>query len=161
MNDAENKSIALSLRTWKAQVERATGLLNTIGDAGLAAAIAPGRNTGIYLLGHLTAHHDAMLPLLGLGTKLYPELEAVFIKSPDGAGLVQPGLEALKQYWQEVNATLLEKMEALSAEQWFTRHSHVSEEDFVKEPHRNKLSILLSRTSHMAYHMGQLILLKN
>jgi hypothetical protein len=30
----------------------------------------------------------------------------------------------------------------------------------AKEPTRNKLSVLLNRTSHVAYHLGQLILAK-
>ena len=33
-------------------------------------------------------------------------------------------------------------------------------EDFIKEPHRNKLNVLLTRTTHLAYHAGQLALLK-
>ena len=34
------------------------------------------------------------------------------------------------------------------------------EEDFIKEPHRNKLNIILTRTTHLSYHTGQLALLK-
>jgi hypothetical protein len=36
----------------------------------------------------------------------------------------------------------------------------VTEEDFANEPHRNRLAILLSRTSHASYHLGQLMFLK-
>jgi hypothetical protein len=36
----------------------------------------------------------------------------------------------------------------------------MTEEDFEKEPGRNKLSVLINRTNHMAYHLGQLVLLK-
>jgi hypothetical protein len=36
----------------------------------------------------------------------------------------------------------------------------VSPEDFAKEPHRNRLNVLISRTNHMANHIGQLLLLK-
>jgi len=35
-----------------------------------------------------------------------------------------------------------------------------SAEDFAKEPHRNKLNIIISRTSHLQYHTGQIALLK-
>jgi short-subunit dehydrogenase len=38
---------------------------------------------------------------------------------------------------------------------WAQKHTHVSAEDFAANPHRNRLSILLSRTSHVAYHLGQ------
>jgi hypothetical protein len=31
----------------------------------------------------------------------------------------------------------------------------VSEEDFEREPHRNRFTVLLGRTAHLAYHVGQ------
>jgi hypothetical protein len=47
----------------------------------------------------------------------------------------------------------------LSTEDWLSRHTAVSEEDFAKEPHRNKLNILVSRTTHLAGHTGQMVYL--
>jgi hypothetical protein len=44
-------------------------------------------------------------------------------------------------------------------EEWLTKHNSVSAEDFAKEPHRNKLSVLISRAMHQAYHGGQIALL--
>jgi hypothetical protein len=35
---------------------------------------------------------------------------------------------------------------------WFSRHMLVSPEDFAKEPHRNKLNVIINRTNHMANH---------
>jgi hypothetical protein len=35
----------------------------------------------------------------------------------------------------------------------------VSEADFLLEPNRNKLNVLLSRVSHENYHRGQLVFL--
>jgi len=40
-------------------------------------------------------------------------------------------------------------------DEWFAKHSAVSAEDFAKEPHRNKLNILVNRTNHHSYHLGQ------
>ncbi|MBC7554999.1 MAG: hypothetical protein H7257_13600 [Taibaiella sp.] len=48
----------------------------------------------------------------------------------------------------------------MGAEDWFLKHNSVSAEDFVNEPHRNKLNILLTRTTHLSYHLGQFILIK-
>jgi hypothetical protein len=48
----------------------------------------------------------------------------------------------------------------MTAEQWLEKHTSVSDEDFAKEPHRNKLSVLISRTNHLANHIGQLLFLK-
>jgi hypothetical protein len=30
----------------------------------------------------------------------------------------------------------------------------------AKEPHRNKLNLLMNRTNHLSYHLGQLVLLQ-
>lgn len=54
---------------------------------------------------------------------------------------------------------LQEKFDNMTSEQWFEKHTAVSEEDFAKEPHRNKLNIIITRTSHLQYHTGQIVLL--
>jgi hypothetical protein len=51
-------------------------------------------------------------------------------------------------------------MATLQPAEWFNRHTVVSEADFEKEPHRNKLNLLINRTNHLSYHLGQLIYLK-
>ena len=48
----------------------------------------------------------------------------------------------------------------MQPEDWFQKHSSVSAEDFAKEPHRNKLNIMITRATHLAYHTGQMALLK-
>jgi hypothetical protein len=34
----------------------------------------------------------------------------------------------------------------------------MSEEDYAKDPIRNRLAVLLSRTNHLSYHLGQITL---
>ncbi len=97
---------------------------------------------------------------MGFGEKLYPQLGAVFLSNPDKPETTSPTLAELKQYWNTVNAKLSEYIHKLTADEWFDRHTSVSEEDFAKEPHRNKLSVLLNRTTHQSYHVGQLVLLQ-
>jgi len=41
---------------------------------------------------------------------------------------------------------------------WRQRHTAVSEEDFAKDPSRNRFAVLLSRTNHLSYHLGQALL---
>jgi hypothetical protein len=43
----------------------------------------------------------------------------------------------------------------LSVADWLQKHGAVSEEDFLLEPHRNRFTVLLGRTTHIAYHLGQ------
>ena len=160
MADQKELFIKMALDSWNDGLNKAGKLVDSLTDAELEQHVAPNRNTGKYLLGHLTAIHDALLPLLGLGDKLYPELEQPFVRNPESAQLNGPSLQQLRDYWKKVNQTLSSKFNALSAEDWFDRHHSVSPEDFKKEPHRNKLNVLLSRTNHLSYHRGQLIFLQ-
>ncbi|MBI3235960.1 MAG: DinB family protein, partial [Bacteroidetes bacterium] len=115
---------------------------------------------GIYILGHLIAVHDDMIILLNLGEKLYPELHMPFIESADNTTTDIPSVNELRLYWNKMNETLAQRFESLQPEQWFERHQAVSAEDFASEPHRNKLNIIITRTTHLSYHTGQLTLLK-
>ena len=152
--------VKMSLDGWNGYLSRTSKLFEELSDEQLQHEVSPGRNTGVYLLGHLVAVHDTMIALLGLGEKKFPQLEMPFIKSPDKSGLVFPPVSELKNYWNETNQRLAGYFAALATDEWFMRHTAVSEEDFVKEPHRNRLNVLLSRTSHLASHYGQLLFLK-
>src|SRR6266576_1314967 len=79
----EGSYVALGLKTWNAQIERADKLFAGFSSEEILREIAPGRNRLLYLWGHLTAVHDAMLPLLSLGERLHPEFDAPFVSNPD------------------------------------------------------------------------------
>jgi len=159
-NKGRDLFIMMVLSAWNTQNSNLDQLLDSLTDEQLAKEISPGRNTGIYLLGHLTAISDAMLPLLGFGEKLYPELENVFINNPDKAGLEKPSIPQLKKCLKAVNEKLTDRIKNTPAAEWFDRHNSISAEDFAKEPHRNKLNVLINRSNHMANHLGQMVLLK-
>ena len=153
-------TIKILLDAWNAELKRTNALLNELTDEQLSNEVSAGRNTGAYILGHLTAVHDALFPLLAIGEKLYPQLEEVFIKNPEKSGLEKPSVKQLRNYWNEVNTKLSDHFNQFAAEEWFQKHTSVGEEDFKKEPHRNRLNVLLSRTNHLSYHRGQLVFLK-
>jgi len=145
---------------WNALIKNADDTFNSLTDEQLQHEIAPGKNRGIYLLGHLIAVHDDMIRLLGLGDKLYPELYEPFIKSPDKTVAEIPTAKELRSYWAKQNEILKQKFESLKPAEWFEKHTAVTAEDFAKEPYRNKLNIIITRTTHLAYHHGQLVLIK-
>ncbi len=155
-----NLVVKMTLTAWDAQNKYLNNLVDSLTDEQLQNEIAPGRNTGIYLLGHLTAVSDALLPLLGFGERLFPALEEVFVKSPDKSGLEMPTVTELKQNLAAVNVKLSTAFQSCTVDEWLSKHTAVTAEDFVKEPHRNKLNVVISRTNHMANHIGQMILLK-
>ena len=153
--------IKMVLDAWNTHIKRTDELFNSLSDDQLLNEIAPNRNRAVYLLGHLTAVHDRMLPVLGFGNQLYPHLYNVFVEKPDKAVTDIPAIADLRLYWKEVNARLAENFKELTPDEWFHRHNSVSEEDFIKEPHRNKLNLVVNRTNHLATHLGQLVFLKN
>ena len=148
------------LDEWHARVRNADTLFDKLTDEQLQKEVAPHRNRGIYLLGHLTAVHDRMLPVLNFGERLYPHLDPLFITNPDKSKESLIPANELRGYWKNINATLTNHFNNLKADEWFQRHNSVSAEDFIKEPHRNKLNLIISRTNHLSYHSGQLIFLK-
>ena len=159
-NTADALFVKMVMLAWQNQNNEVNKLLDALSDAQLSAQTAPGRNTGVYLLGHLAAINDNLFKILNLGERLHPELDAVFLDSPDRAGVEMPSIDELKKYWNEINEKLTDRFNSMQPADWFTRHVSVSEEDFAKEPHRNKLNIIITRTTHLAYHHGQFVLIK-
>jgi hypothetical protein len=150
--------VALGLKVWKTQVGRADKLFGSLSSEEVLREIAPGRNRLLYLWGHLTAIHDAMLPLLRLGERLHSEFDAAFVSNPDKSQAGIPSHEQVRRAWNVVNTRLWEGFEKMSWSDWLGRHTAVSEEDFAKDASRNRFAILLSRTNHLSYHLGQAVL---
>jgi hypothetical protein len=151
--------IKMVMSNWDLQVGRMNKVLAQLSDEELLSRTAPGRNSGVYLLGHLAAVSDGMFTFLGLGEKLNPNMDEIFVRNPEESGLERPSIAELKEYWSKANSLLSEKMSQITPEEWFNRHTAISEEDFAREPHRNKLNIVINRTNHISYHLGQLVYL--
>ncbi len=150
--------VALGLKAWSTQIDRAEKLFGGLSAEEILREIAPGRNRLLYLWGHLTAVHDAMLPLLSLRERLHLEFDVAFVSNPDKSLADIPSHEQVRQAWNRINAELRKGFEKMSWSDWVRRHSAVSEEDFAKDPLRNRFAILLSRTNHLSYHLGQAVL---
>ena len=113
-----------------------------------------------YLLGHLTAMHDRMFPLLGLGDRLQPELDEPYIANPDRVIADPLSATELRRVWSEVNNRLTAAFERFTLEDWLHKHTAASDEEFVKDPTCNRLALVLSRTNHASYHLDQAALAK-
>lgn len=152
--------VKMILDRWNGSIKNFDTIINSLDDETLEKEIATGKNRGIYLLGHLIAVHDDMLVLLDMGAKLHPELYEPFLKAADKATAQIPSVSELRDFWIKQCEALKQKFDSLQPDEWFEKHTAVSAEDFAKEPHRNKLNIIITRTSHLQYHTGQLVLLK-
>jgi hypothetical protein len=153
----EGMYVAGALNAWKINVERADKLFSNLTSEQLEQRVAPGKNRLIYLWGHLTAVHDRMLPLLGLGEQMFPDLDQTFLVNPDTADGKMPTAAELKNAWNEINGRLVAGFAGWQAVEWLQKHNSVSAEDFAKDPQRNRFAILISRTNHLSYHLGQAI----
>ena len=151
----EKSFVDSALRGWKSNLDRADELFGALSPELLEQEVAPGKNRLIYLWGHLAAVNDGLLPLLGIGARLHPEFDAMFLTNPDKSIQLAVSGQSLKAAWQEINQKLWDGFLKFSALDWAQRHTAVSEEDFKREPHRNRFTVLLGRTAHLAYHLGQ------
>jgi len=156
----ETRMIDSALRTWKSTADRIDTFFGALSQEQLEQEIAPGRNRLIYIWGHMSALNDGLFPLLGLGPRLYPEMEVMFIANPDRAAITVYTAEQVKQAWNQINEGLLAGFSGWSPAEWLERHTAVSADDFLREPHRNRFTVLLNRNTHMAFHFGQAILTK-
>jgi hypothetical protein len=149
-----------ALASWKQVVTRLDLAIAPLTDEALQKEVAPGRNRIYYLVGHLAAANDRMFPMLFVGDRLHPELDEPFLTQPDRTAPDTISGADLKKALKDVNEKLTEAFEKLQPEEWLQRHSAVPAEDFVKEPLRNRLAVLASRTNHVSFHLGQIILVK-
>jgi uncharacterized damage-inducible protein DinB len=153
--------IATTIASWKQITGRVDKAVAAYTDEQFEREVAPGRNRVRYLVGHLTAVNDRLFAGLGLGERLHPELDEAYVTNPDRALPDPVSTAELKRAWLEVNSKLTEAIERLSPAEWLERHTAVSEEDFTKEPLRNRLAMILSRINHTAMHYGQMLLTKD
>ena len=152
--------VTTAVASWKQIINRLDERLAPLNDEQLQKQVAPNKNRLFYLLGHLTAVHDRMLPLLGIGDRLYPELDDAYITNPDQTISDPLSATDLKMAWSQVNAAVTSAVEKFSADDWLKKHTAVSDEDFAQNPTRNRLAVFLSRTNHASFHTGQMTLTK-
>src|SRR5689334_7730521 len=95
-----------ALNAWRINIDRLDKLFKAASDEQLQQEIAPGKNRIFYLLGHLAAVHDRMLPLLGLGARLHAGLDEAFLTNPDRTKPDAISASALRQAYSTINETL-------------------------------------------------------
>ena len=148
--------VKMALGAWDTQIARAEKTFNTFTDDELQQEVAPGKNRIIYLLGHFVAYHDMLIQSLGIGDRSYAHLDEAFLKNADKAGFDMPDAAYLRQAWLDVHTKLSNLFGSLDGDDWFEKHNAVNEEDFAKDPTRNRLNMVMNRTAHVAYHIGQI-----
>src|ERR1700734_3375269 len=137
----EEQLSSAALNSWKLVVGRLDKAIAPLTDEQLQKQVAPGKNRLFYLVGHLTAVHDRLFPMLGLGERLHPELDEPYVTNPDGALPDPLSASDLRKAWAEVNGKLTDAFERFTAADWLEKHTAVSDEDFAKDATRNRLAV--------------------
>ena len=158
--DQQQIFVQMVLKAWNIQVTSTTQFFDALDDQSLDREVAPGKNRIIYLMGHLIAVNDTMISLFGVGERLYAHFDQPFVKNPDKSEQAIPEASDLRKEWRISNEVLTAHFGKISPADWFKRHTAMTDEDLVKDPGRNKLSVLINRTNHLANHLGQLLVAK-
>lgn len=153
-------ALDIALLQWDAYVKRMQKVLDGISDENFHKSIVPGGNSPSWVLGHLVDTDDALLELFGIRSRMYPELNKIYHHERGANQSGHLAKQELITTWKAITAELDKAFKSWSESEWMGRHTAVSEEDFKKEPHRNKLNVMLSRVSHRASHLGQIALMK-
>lgn len=153
--------ITMVLDAWHQKVKQLNKLFGELSDEQLEKQVAPGKNTGVYLLGHLAGVSNRMISLLGLGDEVTPSLYDTFVEKAENEITNRPPVQELRRDWDDINARLTKLFSEVAPDDWFKRHNSISDADFEKQPHRNKLNVIINRTNHLDYHAGQIVLLKS
>ena len=157
--ETQTAIISQLITQWNKDVAAITAIFEKYNDETAYAEVAPGRNSVIYLLGHMIAVHDRIIEALESGERLHANLDKPFLSDAD-AKSGYPSYTQLLTDWKKLNEKLTAVFAGQTPNDWLSRHHYVSEADFSKEPHRNRLAILISRLTHLSTHLGQLKLLK-
>ncbi len=152
-------TLDICLLQWSTYNRRMQKTLDTIREEDFHKPIVPGGNSASWLLGHLADTDDALLELFAIRKRMFPELAKVYHHERGTNQVGHLSKAELSTKWNAITAELDKAFASMSEQDWLGRHQAVTEEDFKKEPHRNKLNVLLSRVSHKASHLGQIAML--
>ena len=152
--------IQMVLTQWTSSNQRVEKFFEAFSEEQFKAEVAPNANTAAWLLCHLTVTNDKLFSLLGIGKSLYPEFSERFDTNRNLFNPDSVSKNELYKIWKTVTGRLQETFSVMTTELWFEKHTAVSEDDFLKEPHRNRLNVLIGRINHQSHHIGQLALLK-
>src|ERR1043166_7989271 len=98
-----NERSKLLYEMWKAMSVWTSGIINSLSEVELQQRIAPGKNHGIWILGHLVESEDDLSLFIGTGELGFPEYEKTF---GQGSKLLDvseyPSSEVLKEQLKEV-----------------------------------------------------------
>ncbi len=152
-------TLDICLIQWDTYNKRMQKALDGLSLENFNRPIVSGGNSPSWLMGHLADTDDKLLELFGISERLFPELTTIYHHEKGTNQTGHLSKEELTNKWKTIVAALDDAFKKMNESDWLNRHTAVLEEDFKREPQRNKLNVLLSRVSHKASHLGQVAML--
>lgn len=122
--------------------------------------VAEGFNSPSWILGHLVDTDDMLLEVLGIRARIYPDLSRIYHHERGSNQTGHLAKSELMSRWKVILAELERSFKSWTESEWLSKHAVVSEQDFQREPHRNRLNVMLTRVAHKASHLGQIAMMK-
>ena len=154
-------TLQVCLLQWDTYNRRMTTVIKGLTKADFEKPLVPGGNSPSWILGHLVDTDDELLKILGIRERMHPELHKIYHHERGTNQTGHLSKSELMTKWEAILGELDKAFSAMSESNWHERHTLVSAEDFKKEPHRNKLNVMLSRVGHKASHLGQIAMKKS
>jgi DinB superfamily len=151
-------TLEICLLQWNTYNRIMQKTLDSITEENFYKPIVAEGNSPSWLMGHLADTDDALLTLFGIRERMFPELAKIYHHERGTNQTGHLSKAELITKWKTIIGELDRVFKSMSESDWHARHMAVSEEDFKKEPHRNKLNVMLSRVTHKASHLGQIAL---
>jgi hypothetical protein len=133
--------------------------LDALTDDELRAEIVPGRNHGIWILGHLIASDDDLSLYINKEPILFPELQELFKQGSTVQDISKyPPIPELRQKWQKVcekNGNVFKQL----TDEMLDEYHEMIQGDPEKDYFKTKEVVIINWTLHQIHMAGQLALL--
>lgn len=138
-----------------AMIEWVNGCIDPLTDEELKMELAPGKNHGVWILGHLITSDDDFSVFMEKGDLLYPEYFKLFGQGSKLQPVENyPPVSLLREHWKKVIEKNKKIYAELSDEELSQPHGRMTdppEKDFFKTKQR----IIIYWQLHQMYHGGQ------
>lgn len=154
----ENKAAAVLAHQYRMMVEWVTEYIDALSDEDLKMELSPGKNHGVWILGHMIVSDDDFSVYMGKGELLYPRWsEKLGQRSKLMPPENYPPVPELREMWKKVCEKNFKIYETITDEELPQHHAlyKASEPDYFKTKDR----VIMSWQLHQMYHAGQLAVL--
>ncbi len=129
--------------------------INSLSDEEFKMELSPGKNHGVWLLGHLIVCDDDFSLFMGKGDLLIPEISEIFRQNSKLMPVENyPSVSKLKEYWKQVTDKNQKIYSELTDKELTDRHAMVK--DYDTDYFKTKERVIMAWQLHQLYHAGQL-----